>query len=1133
MRTAEVSVPTRSENRQLHPERETVSPNGWWLIASCAVLTCLAYRHAIVDLVSRWQLDDTYSHGPIVVPIALWILWKRRAVMPPVESPSILAGIVLTLTHVLLWVGDYVYLPALQHWTIPLCVVAMIGFFAGRGILIWSLPGIGFLVFMIPLPFQIETVLNTWLQFASSWCSCYILGMLSIFASTNGYTLTLTSGDVAITKACSGLRMTIAIAAVAYLMAIHSGWSSDDHHGMKSKFKRSLGTVLKGLSTLLLPAVTAAILANACRIALLAWVMDQFQSTYWTAIAHDAGDWLTLPLSAILFLVFRSWIATVASAFKHPANYFNARQTESSLIQRLNWSENWRPAFRLIGLPIASLLVIAFANANYRRLNNRFLQRSITTAIHQESKQEWTKAIGTYRTLLRLQPDNHEAQFRMSLAMLSSAQTSDERMQVLSQLETVLKTTPFHLEALRAHLNLALDLGVKKSAMRSAQRLYRIDNRNPPSLRLCLESFLKTRNQSLYHPAIAPDKFAQTLAGLGDGSDWRDQLVLEIASYYCDHPEAVDQTLLANLQPLVPIAANRLHSTRSSFVSWQFAKKTNIPSSAMDLTSLTIDSECPSEIAFQVLLASAEELIQQQRLEQAETTLRKATEVLPNRFESFEMLGEILGDRGDWKKSSAAYLRAWRLADDHNPYLAIKLLESLVKSSRFEECDHLLRQINESETNAFDSIDRHMRIRLMLAASQVAIHHQDFQQALQTSRQCQSLIKIYDRTNSSSAEHRAIAETIEAQSLVRLGRFREAAELFERRATELQPSGDQWTAAARAWRSDGNYSSAESCYRSAFAELGYDNHVWLEYIGLLKSKAGLRRAIDEVNRRSQTNPSGNAISDRIMAQACELVGLNDAAIKHYQAFATGPTADNAALAIALARNGRLAEAIDLVIDPDWSTTAVRRAHTAAMVGTTIVEVEPDTFTKLDNIIRSGLSEGQTDERLMLAAADWYSHCHDQPSALSVLDKASTAFPENVIIGNNLAMMLADQHKSFDRALQIIDRAIQTAGPVAEFFDTKGWILIQADRSQDAIDWLERAILGLKPNAGVAHFHLATAHFNLGNRPEAAKHFEIARRDLVNPQDLNRSEQVAWKRLEANFASTQQLTVNQLDNGDAG
>ena len=65
-----------------------------------AIVACFAllYRGVIVKLVSDWATDDNYSHGFLIVPIALYLAWERRdklrcaAARSPADWPADRAG---------------------------------------------------------------------------------------------------------------------------------------------------------------------------------------------------------------------------------------------------------------------------------------------------------------------------------------------------------------------------------------------------------------------------------------------------------------------------------------------------------------------------------------------------------------------------------------------------------------------------------------------------------------------------------------------------------------------------------------------------------------------------------------------------------------------------------------------------------------------------------------------------------------------------------------------------------------------------------------------------------------------------------------------------------------------------------
>src|SRR5258708_32583162 len=54
------------------------------------------YHDVIVDLIHDWATDDNYSHGFLIVPIALYFAWERRArIRPPTRQPSIVGWLVV------------------------------------------------------------------------------------------------------------------------------------------------------------------------------------------------------------------------------------------------------------------------------------------------------------------------------------------------------------------------------------------------------------------------------------------------------------------------------------------------------------------------------------------------------------------------------------------------------------------------------------------------------------------------------------------------------------------------------------------------------------------------------------------------------------------------------------------------------------------------------------------------------------------------------------------------------------------------------------------------------------------------------------------------------------------------------
>lgn len=963
-----------------------------------------SYRHVIADLLHQWQVNPSYSHGPIVVPIAIWLLWTRRSSRPSVSRPWRGGFGLLLAAHLMLWLGAYFYLPAVERWSAPLWLAAVVGLLCGRRVLVWALPGIGLLAFMIPLPFQLESLANQLLQWASAWCSCLLLGLTSTVAVTDGYTLRMATGRVGITTDCSGLRMTIAIAAVSYILTfVRQSRTHDDRRGGGNPWG-----IAARLGMMVLLVIPAAILANAVRITAMAWVMNRFQVESYTAWAHDLGDWLVLPVAAAAFLVCRAWLSKVVRVGRAEVGPDRCDQRGGTAGRRRSVrTTTWIP----VAAPPAAMIALAgFSIWHYQEQREQFAAQMMNEARDYEAASNWDRAAECYRELAHWHSSPVDAHFRHVRVALQSANSRDDREQALLRLEGILQQSPLHLDALRTHLDLALKLGEADAAVRTAERLYLIDHHDETTMQMCVETRLRFPSRPSRLPDLSAGSLSDWAQRLGPVSTWRDSLVIEIAAFCSQHPESVELALKTVLHPAITSAADRTGTAKAHFESWRFERVVGKRSASLERALKCIGEDCPQNVAYEIYFAAAESAWQEHKFDRAKQLVTEAVERIPTDHRGFELLGDVHQSQRELLPCTAAYLRAWRLAGNRPLELGIKLAESLIRidahSATASLADSLVDQVNDAVTPP----DRTLRIRLQLVQSQLDLRQERYEESLHRLESCQALLTLVGAEVDPVYELLATIEKLTAQCLVRLGRYTDAARLFEERAVRAASSADQWKAAARAWRKSGNVSAAERCYRRAVVRSGYDSDIWLEFVHALKIHRGVEEAVSEVALRQRRLGQGPAPSDHAIAQAWEIVG----------------------------------------------------------------------------------KPGQ---------------------AIQLLRRAVAAKPSNVVAANNLAMLLADDARELEQALQCIDKVLQQAGPVAEFLDTKGWILVQMDRAEEALPWLAEAAERATSDGPVAQLHLATAYMATGDHDRAREHLESARGGQLRRELLNTSEQRAWEMLQ--------------------
>jgi exosortase len=266
-----------------------------------------SYYPAIRQFVSAWNTEPDYSHGYLVIPLALCLLWLRgagpdglprflgqgnslwlkslrRNLFPGWGPPSLLiGGGLLALAVALRFASAWYFLESFDAWSLVVWVAAVTALLCGRKVLWWSLPAIGFLFFMIPLPFGAEQVLSLQLQTVATKLSCWTLQLLGQPALAEGHTILLGDHRLEVAQACSGLRLFVSIVAVAYffLIAVPRSW-----------WERTV---------LVVAALPIAVATNAMRIVVTGLLYQFASSEAAQRFAHDMAGFVMIPVAMVLF----------------------------------------------------------------------------------------------------------------------------------------------------------------------------------------------------------------------------------------------------------------------------------------------------------------------------------------------------------------------------------------------------------------------------------------------------------------------------------------------------------------------------------------------------------------------------------------------------------------------------------------------------------------------------------------------------------------------------------------------------------------------------------------------------------------------------------------------------------------
>ena len=64
----------------------------------CLGTLLLAYRQSAWAMVEIWSRSDTFAHGFLVLPLVLWLVWRKRALLAgqqPQSAPWLLPAVLL------------------------------------------------------------------------------------------------------------------------------------------------------------------------------------------------------------------------------------------------------------------------------------------------------------------------------------------------------------------------------------------------------------------------------------------------------------------------------------------------------------------------------------------------------------------------------------------------------------------------------------------------------------------------------------------------------------------------------------------------------------------------------------------------------------------------------------------------------------------------------------------------------------------------------------------------------------------------------------------------------------------------------------------------------------------------------
>jgi exosortase A len=186
-----------------------------WIVALWA-LTLLAYRDTAWTIVSTWIESETYSHGFLVLPISLWLVWDQRArLLSQTPQTSLAALAAIALAAAAWFAGSLVFVQVVQQFALVFMLIALVWLCIGTPAARTMVFPLAYLLFAVPVG---EALVPPLMELTATQ-TVELVRMTGIPVYREGLYFSLPTGNWSVVRACSGIRYLIASLALGTLFA--------------------------------------------------------------------------------------------------------------------------------------------------------------------------------------------------------------------------------------------------------------------------------------------------------------------------------------------------------------------------------------------------------------------------------------------------------------------------------------------------------------------------------------------------------------------------------------------------------------------------------------------------------------------------------------------------------------------------------------------------------------------------------------------------------------------------------------------------------------------------------------------------------------------------------------------------
>jgi len=204
---------SRALPRSLSAALRTASRQWWPVWAGLALL----FVPSLHDLLRGVWSTEEQGHGPIILGLALWLIWRK---WPAVVAASVpggaprMAAVPVFLGLVLYTLGRSQHILMFEIGAMPVLMAALIWLGLGAAALRATWFAFFFMLFMVPLPGELVAALTLPMKMAVSFATEQLLFAAGYPISRAGVILQIGQYQLLVADACAGLQTLLTLEAL-------------------------------------------------------------------------------------------------------------------------------------------------------------------------------------------------------------------------------------------------------------------------------------------------------------------------------------------------------------------------------------------------------------------------------------------------------------------------------------------------------------------------------------------------------------------------------------------------------------------------------------------------------------------------------------------------------------------------------------------------------------------------------------------------------------------------------------------------------------------------------------------------------------------------------------------------------